>query len=214
MPFRREAWLSSWRPFCAAVGRGARLQYCSSQCNDVMIRPPQRGFNRLRAFRQGTLQAKWKSHAAVFTRKGLSRLSSALRWALPRVTLRPHAEEAAKRPSRSMAAGTLATRQSQWPGRTPAIAFAPTERVQSCGSTLMIAAPWLLPIHSTGRPLVSSTNTRRILVVRGSRYSVNSPLLVLSRETWSFDIDPVHTSAPPLLGTTSYGLPHGVGSLY
>src|SRR5262249_13898428 len=31
---------------------------------------------------------------------------------------------------------------------------------------------------------------------------------------WSFDIDPVHTSVPPLLGTTSYGLPHGVGSLY
>src|SRR5882757_2858454 len=78
----------------------------------------------------------------------------------------------------------------------------------------MIAAPWLLPIQSTGRPLVSSTNTRRILVVRGRRYSVISSVLVLSRETWSFDIETLHTSEPPLLGTTSYGLHHGVGSLY
>src|SRR5712671_3282554 len=71
---------------------------------------------------------------------------------------------------------------------------------QSCGSTFTIAAPWLLPIHSTGRPLVSSTNTRRILVVRGMRYSVTSSVLVLIRETRSFDIDPVHTSVPPLVG--------------
>src|SRR5262245_56196156 len=77
-----------------------------------------------------------------------------------------------------------------------------------------MAAPWLLPIHSTGRRPVSSTKTRRILVVRGSRYSVISPVLVSSRDTKSFDIEPVQTSAAPLLGTTSYGLPHGVGSLY
>src|SRR5712672_1010607 len=74
---------------------------------------------------------------------------------------------------------------------------------QSSGSTFTIAAPWLLPIHSTGRPLVSSTNTRRILVVRGMRYSVTSSVLVLIRETRSFDIDPVHTSVPPLVGTAS-----------
>src|SRR4051794_29947464 len=85
---------------------------------------------------------------------------------------------------------------------------------QSVGSTFTIAAPWLLPIQSTGRPLVSSTNTRRMLVVRGRRYWVTPWVLVLSRETGSFDIEPVHTSAPPLLGTASYGLPHGVASLY
>src|ERR1700722_10325858 len=40
---------------------------------------------------------------------------------------------------------------------------------QSSGSTLTIEAPWLLPTQSTVRGPSSCTNTRRILVVRGSR---------------------------------------------
>src|SRR5215510_11647565 len=84
----------------------------------------------------------------------------------------------------------------------------------SNGSTRTIAEPWLLPTQSTGRGPVSSTNTRRMLVVRGSRYSVTWPVLVSSRATRSFTIEPVHTSEESLVGTTSYGAPHLVGSLY
>src|SRR5882757_1953759 len=104
--------------------------------------------------------------------------------------------------------------EKQMAGRKPGHRILAVAIHQSVGSTLMIAAPWLLPIQGTGRPLVSSTKTRRMLVVRGRRYSVISSVLVLSRETRSFDIEPVHTSAAPLLGTTSYGLPQAVGSLY
>src|SRR5262245_58397838 len=110
--------------------------------------------------------------------------------------------------------GGRLSQTGRWPGRARPSHSLYHRRDQSSGSTLMIAAPWLLPIQSTGRRPVCSTKTRRMLVVRGSRYSVTSPVLVSSRETWSFDIEPVHTSAPPLLGTTSYGLPHGFDSLY
>jgi hypothetical protein len=54
---------------------------------------------------------------------------------------------------------------------------------QSSGSTRMIAAPWLLPTHSTGRAAVSCTNTRRILVECGSRYSTISPVAGMRRST-------------------------------
>src|SRR5262249_60104980 len=50
-------------------------------------------------------------------------------------------------------------------------------------------------------------------VVGGRGSWGSSPVLVLSREPWSCEIARVHTPAPPLLAPTSYGLPHGVGSL-
>src|SRR5262245_12990141 len=84
---------------------------------------------------------------------------------------------------------------------------------QSSGSTFTIDAPWLLPTQSTGRGPLSSTNTRRTLVERGSRYSVIWPDLVSSRATRSLSIEPVHTSRAPLVGTTSTGMPHLLGSL-
>src|SRR5262249_4195768 len=74
---------------------------------------------------------------------------------------------------------------------------------QSSGSTLTMAPPWLLPTHSTGRGPPSCTNTRRMLVVCGNRYSTISSVRGLSRETWSLSIEPVHTSFAPLVGTTS-----------
>src|SRR5262245_16281566 len=45
----------------------------------------------------------------------------------------------------------------------------PAARVQSSGSTLTIEAPWLLPVQNVTGLVVLSTNTRRILVVFGSR---------------------------------------------
>src|SRR5262249_58672471 len=73
---------------------------------------------------------------------------------------------------------------------------------QFSGSSLMIEAPWLLPTQKVTGVVVLSTNTRRMLVERGSRYSTNWPVLGSSRETRSFIIDPVHTS-PFLSSTTS-----------
>src|SRR6266850_2497606 len=74
----------------------------------------------------------------------------------------------------------------------------------------MIDAPWLLPTQNVTGVVELSTNTRRMLVDRGNRYSVNSPLSGRSRSTRSVDIDPVHAS--PFLSTvTSYGADHGVG---
>ena len=49
---------------------------------------------------------------------------------------------------------------------------------ESSGSSLMIDAPWLLPTQNVTGVVELSTNTRRTLVVRGSRYSTNWPLLV------------------------------------
>src|ERR1700730_3741388 len=76
------------------------------------------------------------------------------------------------------------------------------EVLYSIGSTRTIEAPRLLPTQRTGRGPVSSTNTRRMLVVRGSRYSTICPVLVSSRATWSFSIEPVHAS-PFFVRTTS-----------
>src|SRR5215203_1575117 len=52
---------------------------------------------------------------------------------------------------------------------------------QSRGSTRTIEAPLLLPTQSTGLGPVSSRKTRRILVERGKRYSMNSPVVGSSR---------------------------------
>ena len=94
----------------------------------------------------------------------------------------------------------------QMAGTCPAIARWPSISLiavqQSSGSTLTIEAPWLLPTQSTGRGPVSSTKTRRMLVVRGSRYSVTWPVFGSRRATRSVSIEPVHTS-PFLVGTTS-----------
>src|SRR4029077_5900212 len=55
------------------------------------------------------------------------------------------------------------------------------------------------------------TKTREMLVLFGSRYSTNCPLLGSSRSTRSVLIEPVQTS--PFLSTvTSYGADHGVGA--
>src|SRR5690242_4076045 len=51
----------------------------------------------------------------------------------------------------------------------------------SKASTLIIAAPKLLPTQSVGGFVELSTFTRRTLVMRGRRYSVISPVWVLSR---------------------------------
>ena len=74
-------------------------------------------------------------------------------------------------------------------------------------------APWLLPTQNVTGLVELSTNTRRTLVVRGSRYSTNCPFLGFSRAMRSLSIEPVHAS--PLRSiATSYGPDHGVGSTY
>src|SRR5262249_28625944 len=72
---------------------------------------------------------------------------------------------------------------------------------QSIGSTFTIEAPWLLPTQNVTGLVELSTNTRRILVVFGSRYSTNSPVLGFSRETRSLSIEPVKAS--PFLSLTT-----------
>src|SRR5437016_3863152 len=72
----------------------------------------------------------------------------------------------------------------------------------SNGSTLITAAPRLLPTQKVGGLVELSTFTRRTLVIRGSRYSVTSPVLVFTRTTRSFDIPPVH-ALPSLSRTAS-----------
>jgi hypothetical protein len=86
--------------------------------------------------------------------------------------------------SLTLNAGYRIEQESKWPGQTrPSPFLTLVLRAYSSGSTLTIAEPWLLPTQSTGRGPVSWTKTRRMLVVRGSRYSVISPLLVSSRDT-------------------------------
>ena len=65
-------------------------------------------------------------------------------------------------------------------------------QAQSSGSSLMMLAPWLLPTQNVGGVVLLSTKTRRMLVVFGSRYSTNLPVLVSSRD------DPVvdHRAGP------------------
>src|SRR5581483_7069888 len=67
-------------------------------------------------------------------------------------------------------------------------------RRQSSGSSLTIEAPWLLPTQKLTGVVRLSTNTRRILVERGSRYSTNPPVLGSSRSTRSLTIEPVQAS--------------------
>src|SRR5579862_4050953 len=84
---------------------------------------------------------------------------------------------------------------------------------QSNGSTLTIDAPWLLPIHSVPGFFASSTKTRRILVGRGSGYSVYCPDLMSRRATRSVFIDAVQ-ALPFLSAIASYGADHGVGTFH
>src|SRR4051812_3891464 len=66
---------------------------------------------------------------------------------------------------------------------------------QSCGSSLTMFAPWLEPTQNVTGLVELSTNTRRMLVVFGRRYSTNWPLLVSSRTTRSLIIEPVQASS-------------------
>src|SRR5258708_9850024 len=72
---------------------------------------------------------------------------------------------------------------------------------QSIGSTFTIEAPWLLPTQNVTGVVELSTNTRRMLVVFGNRYSMNSPVLGFSRDTRSLNIEPVQAS--PFLSVTT-----------
>src|SRR5262249_13990708 len=72
---------------------------------------------------------------------------------------------------------------------------------QSIGSTFTIEAPWLLPTQNVTGVVELSTNTRRMLVVFGNRYSTNSPVLGFSRDTRSLSIEPVQAS--PFLSVTT-----------
>ena len=65
----------------------------------------------------------------------------------------------------------------------------------------MIEAPWLEPIQNVTGVVELSTNTRRMLVVFGSWYSTNVPVLGSSRDTRSLIIEPVQAS--PFLSVTT-----------
>src|SRR5580765_2633514 len=71
----------------------------------------------------------------------------------------------------------------------------------SIGSTLIIDAPWLLPTQNVGGSVELSTSTRRMLVGCGNRYSIVSPVLLLTRTTRSVDMPPVQIS--PFLSMTA-----------
>src|SRR5881397_852429 len=58
-----------------------------------------------------------------------------------------------------------------------------SEHVYSSGSTWIIVPSRLLPIQNAGGLDTLSTFTRRMFVVRGSKYSVVSPLLVFTLTT-------------------------------
>src|SRR4030095_4399445 len=60
----------------------------------------------------------------------------------------------------------------------------------SSGSTLIIAAPRLLPTQKVGGFVELSTFTRRMFVALGRRYSTVSPVLVFTRTTRSLFIPP------------------------
>src|SRR5262249_56102806 len=77
----------------------------------------------------------------------------------------------------------------------------PPNGPQSIGSTFTIEAPWLLPTQNVTGVVELSTNTRRMLVVFGNRYSTNSPVLGFSRDTRSLSIEPVQAS--PFLSVTT-----------
>src|SRR5215475_14947843 len=75
---------------------------------------------------------------------------------------------------------------------------------QSSGSTLTRAAPWLLPTQNVTGVVELSTNTVRMLVSRGSRYSTVSPVLGSSLTARSVCMPPVHIS-PFLSMAARYG---------
>src|SRR5207244_6778942 len=64
----------------------------------------------------------------------------------------------------------------------------------SIGSSLMMEAPWLLPIQNVGGLVELSTSTLRTFVVLGSRYSIDSAVLVFNRMTRSVVIPAVQRS--------------------
>src|SRR5262245_15867231 len=65
-------------------------------------------------------------------------------------------------------------------------------RGYSTGSTRISEAPRLLPIQNAGGVLPLSTFTRRMFVIRGSRYSTTSPVFVFTRTTRSLFMPPAH----------------------
>src|SRR5258708_11720470 len=66
---------------------------------------------------------------------------------------------------------------------------------QSIGSAFTIEAPWLLPTHNVTRGGGVFTNTRRMLVVFGYRYSMNSPAFGCRPVTPSPHSEPVQSSS-------------------
>src|SRR5581483_12496829 len=74
-------------------------------------------------------------------------------------------------------------------------------------------APWLLPIQNVTGVVALSTNTRRIFVKRGRRYSVISLLFGLMRSTRSLNSPPDQTS-PFLSAVASYGQDSGDGACH
>src|SRR5450755_4482054 len=84
-------------------------------------------------------------------------------------------------------------------GRIAAAGVAKARRDQSCGSSLTIEAPWLLPVQNVTGLVVLSTNTRRMLVSLGSMYSTVVLVLGSRRTTRSVVIPPVQIS--PLRST-------------
>src|ERR1700686_3794027 len=72
-------------------------------------------------------------------------------------------------------------------------------------------APWLFPTQNVTGVVELSTNTLRMFVNRGRRYSTNSPVLGFRRCTVSVNSPPDHAS-PFLSPVTSYGHDPGVGA--
>ena len=62
---------------------------------------------------------------------------------------------------------------------------------QSSGSIFTTAAPWLLPVQIVAGVVESSAKTRRMLVSRGIRYSITSPVLGLTFSRRSVVMPPV-----------------------
>src|SRR5712691_10697954 len=77
----------------------------------------------------------------------------------------------------------------------------------------MMDAPWLLPTQNVAGVVELSTNTRRMFVNRGSRYSVMAPVFGSRRITRSLYSPPAHT-LPCVSAVTSYGHDSGVGAVH
>src|ERR1700686_809323 len=74
-------------------------------------------------------------------------------------------------------------------------------------------APWLFPTQNVTGVVELSTNTLRMFVNRGRRYSTNSPVLGFRRCTVLVNSPPDHAS-PFLSAVTSYGHDPTVGGAH